>query len=571
MRIIGVKSALVKHPSYFEELVSTMDPKLVYVKTPTGDEAIRQSTHIVKRELRMVLLQVDGKVTLGALSVKLGNPAMVEAALTELEKLGLVALSDQAVTIWEHSKIQAAEFPASASSRFSGFVPKTAQAFETLGSMNGASRFSSFPPQVSASMPKGDPASEDVLEELPKPGRSMISRGLSLLLVLCLLLAGALIAFPHDRFKPDIEAAAGRLLQDTVVIDKLGLSFLPRPRLLLSGVKVGHLGEFNIDEVRLDSPLALLFQASQSLPGVELSGVQISANKLGALPIFLASAGAGVPKLGRLHVERLTVSARDMALGDLSGDVFFREDGLVEKATFQTLDRSISLDAMPTSAGLSLKIDGAVVKVPGTAFGFESLHAKAVLNKNRLLIQELDGFALGGTLTGSGWLDWSKGLSMTADTAFRLLDSRRVTAVFAPSLKLEGDFGGSAKLRSAGLDWDALLGNIEATLDVDIARGLLHGVDLGEASRRAPGSVVRSGASKFDHLQAQMTVGQGKLLARNIRLSAGMMSASGAFSVARDRQVDAELMVVLQTSVSTLNIPLSVRGVLPDLSVINGK
>ena len=32
-----------------------MDPNLVFAKTPIGDEAVRQSTRVVQRNLRMVL------------------------------------------------------------------------------------------------------------------------------------------------------------------------------------------------------------------------------------------------------------------------------------------------------------------------------------------------------------------------------------------------------------------------------------------------------------------------------------------------------------------------------------
>ena len=61
-----------------------MDKYLVYVKTPIGDEAVRQSTHVVKRNLRMVLVQVDGKLSVAELSTKIGNSQLVEAALREL-------------------------------------------------------------------------------------------------------------------------------------------------------------------------------------------------------------------------------------------------------------------------------------------------------------------------------------------------------------------------------------------------------------------------------------------------------------------------------------------------------
>ena len=63
-----------------------MDLGLVYVKTPTGDEAVRQSTHVVQRNLRMVLVQVDGKLSVAELAGKIGNVQLVEDALWKLEE-----------------------------------------------------------------------------------------------------------------------------------------------------------------------------------------------------------------------------------------------------------------------------------------------------------------------------------------------------------------------------------------------------------------------------------------------------------------------------------------------------
>ena len=50
-----------------------MNSSLVYAKTPIGDEAVRQSTRVVQRNLRMVLVQIDGKLTVGELGDKIGN------------------------------------------------------------------------------------------------------------------------------------------------------------------------------------------------------------------------------------------------------------------------------------------------------------------------------------------------------------------------------------------------------------------------------------------------------------------------------------------------------------------
>ena len=57
-----------------------MDQKLVYAKTPIGDEAVRQRKGVVRRNLRMVLVQINGKISVEELGAKLGlsNDYMVK-------------------------------------------------------------------------------------------------------------------------------------------------------------------------------------------------------------------------------------------------------------------------------------------------------------------------------------------------------------------------------------------------------------------------------------------------------------------------------------------------------------
>ncbi|WP_203466530.1 hypothetical protein [Dechloromonas sp. TW-R-39-2] len=492
---------------------------------------------------------------------------MVEGALADLEQRGLVAPSESAVAVWEHSRMEA-DGTLSASSRFSGFVPKSTLSYETKEKFDARSRFSVLrAPDVQIPPPQLEP--EPLSESPVRHGRSLVFR---LLAGVVLLLGGLLVIvllFPYDRFKPDLEAAAGRWLQDRVVIEKVGVVLWPRPQLVLGGLTIGGGNDFYIHEARVDSPASLLLSGKRVIPRVELSEVKVGVHKLAGLPMFGIAANP-VPGIGRVRIERMQVNARDLSISDLSGDLLFKSDGHLEKTSLQTVDRSISLEAVPTVQGIALNIEGAVLAIPGTPLKFESLQAKGLLLKDRLLIQSIDAFLLGGTFKGTWLLDWSSDLVTAGDGAFRLLDSRRVTNAFAPSLKLEGDFSGNLALRGRGSNWAELLGHVEATLDVDISRGLLHGVDLGEATRKGPGSVVRAGATKFDRFLAVLAVAPGRVSARDLRLESGMMTAAGQFS-AKDRQVDAALMVTLQTSVSTLRIPLHVQGQLPELSVVNGK
>jgi hypothetical protein len=107
--------------------------------------------------------------------------------------------------------------------------------------------------------------------------------------------------------------------------------------------------------------------------------------------------------------------------------------------------------------------------------------------------------------------------------------------------------------------------NSEAYLDATIVRGVLNGVDLGEAARRGYGSMVRSGSTRFDRLNVKVAVEPARVVGRDLSLNAGMFSATGHFVSNRERQVDSSLLVTMQTSVSSLTLPVRVSGVLPNL------
>jgi hypothetical protein len=97
------------------------------------------------------------------------------------------------------------------------------------------------------------------------------------------------------------------------------------------------------------------------------------------------------------------------------------------------------------------------------------------------------------------------------------------------------------------------------------ARGVLNGVDLGEAARRGRGSTVRAGSTKFDRLKVNVTIDPQQIRGRNLAMNAGMFTTTGQFVATRDRQVESSLQVTMQTSVSSLTQMVTVSGTLPNL------
>ena len=92
-----------------------MDPNLIYVKTASGENAIQQRTRVIQRNVRMVLILVDGQSSVADLIRKTGNLQLTENALAELEKGGFIELKvEQHDSLWEESKRVAQEIRSAA-------------------------------------------------------------------------------------------------------------------------------------------------------------------------------------------------------------------------------------------------------------------------------------------------------------------------------------------------------------------------------------------------------------------------------------------------------------------------
>ncbi|UCV24871.1 AsmA-like C-terminal region-containing protein [Ferribacterium limneticum] len=562
-----------------------MDSNLIYAKTPTGDEAVRQSTRVVQRNLRMVLVQVDGKMSVEELSAKIGNPRLVQSALRELEDGGFIAPTMDAVSVWQEgmktAKQEAAQEPIPPMSQFSTFGPKSLGASESKKGESAASSFSSFGKPI---LPSPSPIAEaaqpaviaDMREPEDRPYRPSMSVGRKGLLVIAALLAILLVAvifYPYEQFKPALEASATRMLNAPVNIDRVGVTLFPSPSLKLVGVHIGEPEDGKITEVRISSLLSLLGSAPHQVAKVEVSGATLSANRLVALPMFIGQAAASHEVIiKKMMLDHLQLTLGDsLTLNELFGEIAFRQDGSIEKATFETADRSMLINAQAGSQGLALSLEGRAWAPFGTAVSFASLQAKGLLQKNKLLIQDIDTTFLGGILRGNWLLDWSNGLAMAGDGTLSRLDTRKVSAAFAPSLKIDGDMSGTMRLRSSGGDWESLWGNLETVLSTEITRGAFHGVDLGEAVRRSGVSEVRAGSTKFDRLRSTINITPKQVVGREVRMDAGMVTAVGQFNSTINGQVEGNMAVTMQTSVSSQNASVRIYGVLPDLSATTRK
>ena len=562
-----------------------MDQKLVYAKTPTGDEAVRQRTRVVQRNLRMVLVQVDGKLTVQDLSNKIGNPVLVENALLELEAGGFIAPTAVAMSVWEDASKQVARKPqVSALSQFSTFGSKAPETRAPSLAGNEAGRFSAFGKSQFGETRKepvmaGGPAQEMHVEQASLPRKQKAPFRISIsgksvfaavMAVPLLVVLGALV-YPYSRHKPALEAALSAVAKSPAIIGDIELSIWPKPQLVLTRVSIG--GDLKAEQLRIDRPYQLLGDSPRRLSSVTLVKPEIPVGRLLGLPAFNPNSApfSGVTVANVRMEAGEFLAAQGLALGDLEGDFKFGGNGRLEKASLQSTDRSLLIEAKPGGSGLELQIEGRAWKPGGGRISFEALQAAAVLERERLSIRDIDTTFLGGLLKGQWRIDWAGVFTMSGEGQLTRLDSRKLAAALAPQLRLEGDFSGSWKLRGSGSDWESVWRNVEATVDMSVTRGLLSGLDLGEAARRRAGATVRGGSTKFDQMRGDLFISANRVTGRNLRMDSGMVTAAGDFSATAGGNVDGRSLVTVQTSVSSVRVPVRISGVLPDLDAASGK
>ena len=555
-----------------------MDKHVVYAKTPLGDEAVRQRTRVVQRNLRMVLVQVDGKLSIAELAEKLGNPRLVENALHELTEGGFILpvsgpVKENSVNTSTQATVPMS-LQASALSQFSTFGPKSIVSPDS----QIANNFSSFGKPIQPAAGSDSPAasaqwgSAPPLVELGKKG-SVFKWLFGIAFVVFLVALLVAVFYPYDTFRPRIESNASLYLQMPVKVGRVTLVFWPKPQLRLQEITLGDAGDSTIDEIRIDSPQSMLGGGPFELSKIDVLGATLPINRLLDLPVFQSAAVAGRPDFAirQIHLERGNLAVRDLTLRDVGGDINLGSDGGFESASLLAEGRALRIQATPGKQGIALNIEGSAWRPGGTAVIFDGLQAKGLLYKDTLFIENFDTSLLGGVVKGNWLFDWSNGLAMSGDANLTRLDGARVSSAFAPSVKLAGELGGALRWRSNGGNWENMWRSLEAKLDGEVMRGTLYGVDLGEASRRGDGSPVRAGSTKFDRLTAMFKLTPTEFEGQGIEMDAGMMKASGSFKATRQGQVEGSLAVILKTSVSTLRVPIRVSGTLPELLTVVSK
>ncbi len=392
-------------------------------------------------------------------------------------------------------------------------------------------------------------ASLKMRERLPDKLGKRIATGLSVLLVVGL---GLIHVVPFDERRLRLEQTATAQLQQPVSIKALHWSLLPRPHWRLDGITIGGAGQIRVAQLDAFAPLGSLFGASE-FPKVEIDTAVLSEEGLGWL--LFAKPRQQSLKLARINARNVRLESKDIATPAFDAKIGVGGDG--EWQTAHLAAAGQSMDLRPVGGAVQIDFTAASYRLPfGPALAFKDFEVKGVASPGELVATDFSGYLYGGLLRGNGRLKWGSSWSLDGELTAEQVDAARL----APGLVRDGKLAGRALYSFRAGDAGRPFAAVQLDGDFIVRKGVLLGVDFGKLLKGERGS----GNSPFSEIAGKFAVDGGRTELQQLRLAAGMMSASGELRVDPGDKLQGRIRVDLKSPVLQRSASLALSGTLDE-------
>ena len=545
-----------------------MNDATIFDKTPAGDEAIREKTRLVQRNLRLVLVLVNGIADVASLKHSLGDPVMVESALAELERLGLIESEEacakrlarqeqtattvvsvpeeqplvEAQTVFDEELATQVRSAPVVVPRSEDDKPRTSPLaaipnwIEGLRTSRARAQEEALYERAYGSEALGhefvDPVSIDPSMAPPLPSTkrrvklgSLVKGGL--LLLVAALIAGVAV-YPYDNYRPEFEQRLAGITSDSVKIGALRVVFMP-PAIVLENVTLGSPVYAEATSIRLLPEAGFPF-AGANFRRAEIDGLRMQEAILPRLSKWFAPSAMTETRIGEISFDHASLMVAGHALTDLAGKA--EPSNGIGRVVVQAAGGKLVAEVSPTSTGVSINATAQSWRVPfRPSFECTRMDIHGDLSPGRFDIRDMGIMFYDGTLSGSGGLVWT-GSSARVDLKAEfqhLATSRLLTGIGATPLG-DGEASGqlSVQGRAPAVDLLDVAAHLDSTFKV------LHGtlrLDLVEAMRSK--SAIRGGQIRFEEFAGNIGADAEKIRLGNLHLSSGFLRGNGQATINR--------------------------------------
>jgi hypothetical protein len=348
------------------------------------------------------------------------------------------------------------------------------------------------------------------------------------------------------------ERAAQARLGEPVKIGSVHLALLPRPRLRMEQVAIGAGGEARIARVTATPELGFIWDVKKVFKSVELEGANLPQPWLEAV---LWGKGRGdTLRVERVIAKGLKLDVRGMNLPPLDVDARLDAEGALQGASVADAERTMEVKLAAKGGKLAIEISGGPFKLPfGQAVRFDHFTGKGTLTPGQLDVGELEASGLDGHFSGNARLSWGANWSLEGQLTARAVDAGRIAAPLLSEGRIDGK--GVYSMRAATPEKLEGSTHLEGTFTV--RKGKLGTIDLAQVLQ---GSTTPGGSTLFSEMSGNGVMNPGSVQLRQLRLTAGLLSATGDASMDARKNLNGRFQLELRAASTQARASLALAG-----------
>ena len=342
------------------------DPSAIYVRTQSGQALVLQPTQVVQRNLRIALMLVNGQHTTRDIVEQFGDPMVANAALQDLLRSGLIRLKNGVAAGAPQGTPPAPavrrSLPPQRTEVLAGSAVQTGTeaARERVRSVGDG-----IHPHDLRRRPDVRPRHADESAARQRRARDSSKsrqfawswRRISILAMLTTLIAaaGAVLLYPYNRHRQQVEAALTKLLGHPVKVGRIGLALSPKPGLMIEQVAAADGARLAVASIRILPDPRSLLGGTPLLHEVALSRPEADAGTLVELVRRLEVGGAEAGfTIRNLRFSDGKVRVDDADLEGFSGSASFDRNGMLKLVRFDSADGTLNGELAPDELGIAV-------------------------------------------------------------------------------------------------------------------------------------------------------------------------------------------------------------------------
>jgi hypothetical protein len=365
--------------------------------------------------------------------------------------------------------------------------------------------------------------------------------------------------WPMQEYIGPMEQRLSERFKQPAKVGNMSVSLLPMPKIELADVKVGAAGELTATAATLNFDLLSLLSDSKTIKVVTLQNVAVNGKHLGKVVGWVKGMGGDSQfPLEHVTLRNLKIISDEISVPQLQGGADF-DQGEFSRLSLHSEDEkfNVELKTVANRTQITFGIrDGALPLLPSASFS--SFNARGEVKADEIEIADLDAHAYGGIWSGKGKLNWSKGWKLDASIQAKTME---LSELF-PQFGLTGEVFVDGELAAGSGSLAQLAKSLRVDASFEAKRGVINGIDMVETARLASHDHLVGGRTHFDELNGSFVSESGRVRFRSVRITSGMLKASGTFDVAADGDLTGAFNSEIK--MRTGNNPLTLSGSLSE-------